>query len=590
MRKDAERFASVLNRARAIVRDERFHHWQVAFPGVWSQWEEPALQGGFHAVIGNPPYVRQELIKEIKPALKRGFPATYDGSADLYVYFYEQGLTLLRPGGRLSYVVTNKWMRAGYAEGLREMFADQAWVEFVADFGHAKKFFPDADVFPSVVVVRKPTAGSPPEVSDVCVMPRDDVPEKGLHEAVLATTYSQQRRLFTKESWTLEPPAEAALLEKLRRSGLPLAEFSRNTAYRGILTGLNEAYLIDGATKDRLVAEDPRAAEIIKPYLRGQDIRRWISPPSGQFMILLKSSADHEWPWSKLSTEADAEACFRETYPGVYARMKTHEDYTDTKGKVRGLRHREDQGRCWWELRPCGYYDLFSKPKISYQAIQFHPRYSFESSEAYGNNKTFAFESDDLALLAVLNSPLLWWFSWRHFIHLKDEALSNDQVKIATLPIADFARQREEIDTAVRTIIIKTRDMRHLDSTVRDWLRLEFGVEKPKAVLSSPSALDADAFISAVRASLPKRRALSVADVGRLQREHSTSVEPSRLARTDVFTLERRVSEAVNAAYGITPEETQLMWRSAPPRMPFTPAGLSEADEEPDEETPDEEG
>ena len=104
--------------------------------------------------------MRQELIKEIKPALKRAYPETYSGTADLYVYFYDQGLRLLRPGGRMSYVVTNKWMRAGYAEGLRAMFAEKAWIEFVADFGHAKKFFPDADVFPSVIVVRKRDASA----------------------------------------------------------------------------------------------------------------------------------------------------------------------------------------------------------------------------------------------------------------------------------------------------------------------------------------------------------------------------------------------------------------------------------------------
>jgi hypothetical protein len=135
---------------------QTFFHWQIAFPGIWQEWEDETVRGGFDAVIGNPPYVRQELLGDVKPALKRAYSASYDGYADLYVYFYELGLRLLRPGGRLSYVVTNKWMKAGYAEGLRGMFSEKAWVEFVADFGHAKKFFPDADVFPSVIVIRKP--------------------------------------------------------------------------------------------------------------------------------------------------------------------------------------------------------------------------------------------------------------------------------------------------------------------------------------------------------------------------------------------------------------------------------------------------
>ena len=133
---------------RALTRRDRFLHWEIAFPNVWSRLASAEPVGGFDAVIGNPPYVRQELLgDQVKRALKKAY-AAYDGMADLYVYFYERGLKLLRPGGRMSYVVTNKWLKAGYAEKLRELFAERSWLEFIADFGHAKHFFPDADVFP----------------------------------------------------------------------------------------------------------------------------------------------------------------------------------------------------------------------------------------------------------------------------------------------------------------------------------------------------------------------------------------------------------------------------------------------------------
>jgi hypothetical protein len=155
----------LVSQARAIAERHRFFHWEVGFPNVWSDLLATQPAGGFDAVIGNPPYVRQELLSEIKPALKKAY-RTFDGVADLYIYFYEQGLRLLRPGGRMSYVVTNKWLKAGYAENLREMFTDptRAELEFVADFGHAKHFFPDADVFPSVVVMRKPMPGGCPRI------------------------------------------------------------------------------------------------------------------------------------------------------------------------------------------------------------------------------------------------------------------------------------------------------------------------------------------------------------------------------------------------------------------------------------------
>lgn len=586
--KSAERFALILNRARSLTSREHFQNWQVAFPGVWKQWEHAELNGGFHAVIGNPPYVRQELIKEYKPALKRSFAATYDGAADLYVYFYEQGLKLLRPGGRLSYVVTNKWMRAGYAEGLRELFSDKAWIEFVADFGHAKKFFPDADVFPSVLVVRRPNDADAPLNTKVCVIPRDDVPEKGLDEAVASATYPLPRIHFTKQNWTLEPPAVVALLDKIKKMGVPLKTFAGVAPFYGIKTGLNEAFLINTETRNSFVADDPSLTTIIKPYLRGQDVDRWSCSDSGLFMIMLKSSGDYHWPWSDAPDEAEAEGRFQATYPGLYRHFKKLEQFNDPKtGKLRGLRHREDQGRWWWELRSCAYYDAFERPKTVYQVIQYHSRYCLDRDGRLSNDKTFFLPTEDPWLLATLNSPLMWWHNWRHLTHLKDEALSPMAYKVETLPIASSSQKSTEAAAGyVQKLITHTHAISESSSNIFDWLRHEFGISKPGRTLTDLGALDVDAFTSAVRNVLPKKHKLTAAEIGELKREHAKTIEPIRTARMDIFAIEQGLSDLVNAAYGLTADEVNLMWETAPPRMPFTPAGL--ANEEPTDDHEDE--
>lgn len=584
----AERFAGLLNRSREFIARERFQNWQVSFPGVWKQWESVGLNGGFDAVIGNPPYVRQELIKEYKPALKRAFAATYDGSADLYVYFYEQGLKLLRPGGRLSYVVTNKWMRAGYADGLRDLFAQSGWIEFVADFGHAKKFFPDADVFPSVIVVRKPTNVPAPDETRVCVIPRDDVPEKGLEEAVARATYALPRRYFTKDPWALEPPAVAALLTKIKAHGVPLKSVIPRLPVNGIKTGLNQAFLIDATEHASLIATDAGCAPIIKPYLRGQDIRRWRSPDKTQFMILLKSSSDFTWPWSG-KDEDEAEKIFQATYPSLYQRMKRFESYKDPKtGKIRGLRHREDQGRFWWELRSCAYYDLFARPKFIYQAIQFYARYTFEENEVYGNNKTYFFAAENTALLGVLNSPLMWWYGWRHFIHMKDEALSNDQVKIAELPIAGSLLENEDLKRSVVDLMDTVNHIAAAESSIQEWLHQEFAIERGLSHLKSPSALSLDEFIKAVKAGFQRGRRLTASEISELKREYGATIIPAINLRAEAARLEVVISDIVNAAYGLTSEEIALLWRSAPPRMPFSPDGAtSDSENNPAEDDSD---
>jgi len=572
---------------------ERFLHWQVAFPGIWRDWESAELHGGFDAVIGNPPYVRQELIKSIKPGLKRAYPDTYDGAADLYVYFYDRGLRLLRPGGRLSYVVTNKWMRAGYAEGLRSVFADKAWIEFVADFGHAKKFFPDADVFPSVLVVRKPLPGDAPAIAQVCVIPRDDVPDKGLDEAVARATYPLPRAHFTRDNWTLEPPDVVALLTKIRAKGAMLRDYIGAQPSYGIKTGLNEAFLIDAKTREKLIAGDPKVRPHIKPYLRGQDVRRWACPDSDLFMIVMKSSENFAWPWSDIADEAAAERSFKAEYPSLYAHFKPLESFKPPRGdKLRGLRHREDQGRFWWELRSCAYYDAFERHKILYQVIQFYARYCLDSDGRLSNDKTFFLPTADHWVIAALNSPVMWWHNWRYLTHLKDEALSPVGYKVEAMPLPPVsASTRDRAAEIVEALVAYTHAADAATSKALGWLGHAYAVDKPGRILSDVTALDADAFIAALIDELPKRRKLSVNDIADLKREHAGTIEPARLARLDIFQLEQELSGLVNAAYGLTQDEVALMWRTAPPRMPFTPAGLASiaaepaADDEPNDDT-----
>src|SRR5208283_5312325 len=113
--------------------------------------------------------------------------------------------------------------------------------------------------------------------------------------------------------------------------------------------------------------------------------------------------------------------------PSLHAWFKPMED---------ALRKRQDKGRNWWELRSCAYWAEFDKPKIVYQEIQFHPSYALDKAGQYGNNKTFFIASADPYLLAVLNSPLGWWYNWRYLPHMKDEALSPVGFLMESLPIA----------------------------------------------------------------------------------------------------------------------------------------------------------
>jgi hypothetical protein len=221
-------------------------------------------------------------------------------------------------------------------------------------------------------------------------------------------------------------------------------------------------------------------------------------------------------------------------------------------------------------LRSCDYYHTFSQPKLIYQEMTWWQTFQSNSTGIFLPNTAYMIASTDCWLLSVLNSPTFWWWSWRKAMHGKDEALRYIQEFIVTAPIP----------TASEGLVVEARDLTDsltfekqnragAAAAILDWLRYEFGLDKPGAALSQPHTLDADAFAAAVRKALPKSHKLSAADFARLRQEHAATVEPSRRAAAQALALERQLSDLVNAAYGLTAEEVALMWATAPPRMPF---------------------
>ena len=440
------------------------------------------------------------------------------------------------------------------------------------DFGHAP-IFEDADVFPCILVLEKPM----PQLEylrqserqvQVLYVPREEldriIRSKGsLGRYIREHSHRLLQSRFSSAAWNLESSAVGDLLAKIRRVGVPLAEFVGVKPYRGILTGLNEAFPIDTPTRNRLMRDDPRAAEILRPYLRGQDIKRWSPQWADLWMIVLKSSGDHAWPWSGADAET-AEALFRQTFPSLYAHLKPLEEK---------LRARQDQGRYWWELRSCAYYSIFEQPKLMYQEIQFHPSYCFDTNHLFSNNKAFFLATSDVYLLAVLNSPLMWWHNWRYLPHMKDEALSPVGVRMEALPIASPTEaMRAEAEQAVERLLEIAQIRNEARRLMLDWLLTEFEVQEPGTRLEDFTVLDLPTFVEEVRKHRPKTAGkLTPAVLRSLHSGYAEQIAPVQHYRTEATMLEHKLGDLVNAAYGLTPEETALLWDTAPPRMPLSP-------------------
>ncbi len=228
--------------------------------------------GGFDAVIGNPPYVRQELLGDFKDHFQQHYEV-YHGTADLYAYFIEKGVSLLKKDGLFSYIVANKWMRANYGEPLRRWMKKQR-IEEIVDFGDLP-VFETATTYPCILRIGKGSAAN--KFSAIQVETLDF---SNLLDYVQAHSYNVNKTALNDEGWSLVNEQTQTLLNRLQEIGVSLGEYVNGKTYRGVLTGLNEAFIIDTDTRKRLVKKDPKNAELIKPFLFGRDIKRYEAPTS----------------------------------------------------------------------------------------------------------------------------------------------------------------------------------------------------------------------------------------------------------------------------------------------------------------------
>jgi hypothetical protein len=398
-----EKERKLVAQVKALARrpDRRFFHWEIEFPEAFFGYidaderikhKDKIKEGssGFDAIVGNPPYVRQEVLKPLKAFLKKTYQ-TFDSTNDLYVYFQEMEIRNLRVQCRMGMIVANKWMRSGYGERLRGFLQRTGQPLEVIDFGHAP-IFPDADTFPCILLVSKrfrPIADKD-KPQDTETMAACEVPREHWHDCMDLTTFVSHRRyqiptnLLRKEGWSLENPRVQSLLEKIRTGGIPLRDVARAKPLRGLLTGLNEAFTIDAEARTRLIRENKKSDEIIRPLLRGRDAARWKNWESGHYLITIPSSENRDWPWSDAGVKA--EEVFRKTFPAIHAHFLPFK---------KALIERQDQGRYYWELRSCDYMGEFEKPKIVWQEMAWFARFSVDTQGKVLNNTAYILPSVD---------------------------------------------------------------------------------------------------------------------------------------------------------------------------------------------------
>ena len=384
--------------------DAKAFDWTTAFPDV-------VARGGFDVIVGNPPYVRQERISHIKPYLEKRY-ACYDGAVDLYAYFFELGIRLLRNGhhgGRIGYVSSSTFFKTGSGAKLRAYLLAHAQIEAVVDFGDLQ-VFEGVTTYPVIITLRR--SGSPDAAQNIQFLTlKTGVPDK-LIETFKASAALMPQGQLAPDGWRLEDSREAALRQKLL-SGHPTLKEIYGAPLYGIKTGLNDAFVLDGATKDRLILEDQRSAAVIKPFLRGENLKKWRVEARNEHLLLVKNGSTRQAFEAQQGMSLQAAAG---ESPGAPEALAWQWFSTQQPAVARWLnafeapaRKRSDQGEFWWELRACAYYDKFDAPKLVYVDMSDKPNFSIDTRQAVMANTGYFVADADHFLLALMVSRPLWF-------------------------------------------------------------------------------------------------------------------------------------------------------------------------------------
>jgi hypothetical protein len=349
----------------ATIAGEKAFNWQKEFPQVFEK-------GGFDVVIGNPPYVRQELLGNVqKEYFSKKYTESFNYSADLYVYFYNLSMHILRKDGLLGFITPNKWMERKYGFELREYLKSFNILQII-NYGELR-IFDDAATEPEITIIKN-------EINS-----KSDIQYAMIKSLYDAQNYFYDLKFYKKENltqsiWKFTDSIVNDILEKFNDSKITLNQYTNGGVYYGIKTGLNEAFIINQTIKNQITEMDLKSDLILKKMVEGDDFKSWSLSHSGRYMIATQYNLDVE-----------------NEYPAVYEYLNNFKDK---------LIKRQDKGLNYWNLRACDYYDKLEQPKLIYYHTAVKHSFYYDTDGYYISANCYFISNADRYLQCVLNSKL----------------------------------------------------------------------------------------------------------------------------------------------------------------------------------------
>ena len=373
-----------------------FFIWELEFSEIFT-----GKNPGFDIVIGNPPYVRQEKIKELKPILKQTYE-TYTGTADLYVYFFEKGIKLLKEKGCLSYICSNKYTNVKYGKQLRKYILKNTVVGY-NDFT-GEKLFKEASVDTSVILIKKEPSTN--------------------NRIIINKEFLFRQSLLDENYWVFEKEEYVQLKEKISKQGILIKNIEGITINYGIKTGYDAAFIIDEKTRNELIAKDSKSEAIIKPLLRGKNVKKWKINSFNQFIIFTRRGININ------------KYIHIKEYLLPFKERLTPRKENDSKE----VKRRKPGKYEWYEIQDTvEYYKNFEKEKIIYPETGVESSFTIDNDSFYLLKTLFFITVDESInlkyLLAILNSNVSYWYFKRISSRLGKKTLSFKKIDIELLPV-----------------------------------------------------------------------------------------------------------------------------------------------------------
>src|SRR3989344_1341629 len=403
-----------------------FFLWKLYFVEIF-QRNNP----GFDIVIGNPPYVRQEILGiEFKTLMKKIFPDVANGVADLYVYFFAIALKLCRHQGTIAYITPNKYLKTKYGAELRSTLNNYQ-VDEIIDFFELPVFEAANDT--AITIILNKTPSDPTKYFPVYSLEKLDL---------ISLIRDKPTNLQKNESeWIFVDDKQVSILNKITNDSILLKDYVQKKIYSGIKTAFNPAFVLSKETAKELLKTESKA--IVKKYAQSTDIKKYGLLDKNKYF--LATGYDLDIP---------------KNYPSAFKFLKQFEEQ---------LKIRLDKGKNWWNLRSCKYYADFEKPKIIYMHTAKKHEFFLDKEGYYINNSCYMIISDNKFLLSFLNSNLFEWYKKLKFVaygNAEDGGRCKlDYNKMVTIPIKIITEQQQKpFIQLVDQILSITKDDDYLDN------------------------------------------------------------------------------------------------------------------------------